>query len=249
MVTTAEYGRVMTSDHERILDAVRRLSESLKPGDLDATLQQITDAAVAVLPDVEHASITVWYDDGRLETSVPTDPMLLEVDRQQYELQEGPCYEAATETVHVISPNLAADERFPRYAPAALAQGIKAQAGLRLFETPKSQGALNLYSTRVGAFEDIETVAALFAHQAATAIAYAHEITNLQEALRTRKTIGQALGVLMERYQLTDERAFAFLTRVSQARNVKLRLVAEEMVAELATNADVAQNGSSDNAS
>jgi GAF domain-containing protein len=218
-------------DHARVLDATRRLADSLKPGDLDKTLSQITRAAIEVLPDVEYCSITVKHADGSLETVAPTHDVLREVDAAQYTLQEGPCYDSAVDTVHVIAPNLAADERFPKYAAIALAAGIRAQAGVRLFDAPKSQGALNLYSTRVGSFADIESLSALFAHQAAVAIRYATEITNLAEAVRTRTTIGQAVGIVMERYQLTDERAFAFLTRLSQHRNVKLRLVAQEIVA------------------
>ena len=218
-------------DHARVLVATRRLADSLKPGDLDKTLAQITRAAIEVLPDVEYCSITVKHADGSLETVAPTHDVLREVDAAQYTLQEGPCYDAAVDTVHVIAPNLAADERFPKYAAVAIAAGIRAQAGVRLFDAPKSQGALNLYSTRVGSFADIESLSALFAHQAAVAIRYATEITNLAEAVRTRTTIGQAVGIVMERYQLTDERAFAFLTRLSQHRNVKLRLVAQEIVA------------------
>jgi GAF domain-containing protein len=216
---------------ERLVETARRLADSLQPGDLDNTLFQITRAAIEVLPDVEYCSITIKHADGSLQTVAPTHDLLCEVDAQQYTLQEGPCYDAATDTVHVIAPNLAADERFPKYAAVALAAGIRAQAGVRLFDTPKSQGALNLYSTKVGAFEDIESLSALFAHQSAMAIAYAREIENLAEAVRTRKLIGQAIGIVMERYQLTDERAFAFLTRLSQHRNVKLRLVAQEIVA------------------
>ena len=64
------------------------------------------------------------------------------------------------------------------------------------------------------------------------AVAYAHEVRDLNEALETRRTIGQAIGILMERYELTEERAFAFLTRLSSHRNVKLRLVAQELVVE-----------------
>ncbi|HET9860003.1 MAG TPA: GAF and ANTAR domain-containing protein [Nocardioidaceae bacterium] len=218
-------------DDARVLDATRRLADSLKPGDLDKTLSQITRAAIEVLPDVEYCSITIKHADGSLETVAPTHDLLRDVDAQQYTLQEGPCYDAATETVHVIAPNLAADERFPQYAAVALAAGIRAQAGVRLFDAPKSQGALNLYSTKAGSFADIESLSELFAHQAAVAIRYATEITNLAEAVRTRTTIGQAVGIVMERYQLTDERAFAFLTRLSQHRNVKLRLVAQEIVA------------------
>ena len=218
-------------DDARVLDATRRLADSLKPGDLDKTLSQITRAAIEVLPDVEYCSITIKHADGSLETVAPTHDLLRDVDAQQYTLQEGPCYDAATETVHVIAPNLAADERFPQYAAVALAAGIRAQAGVRLFDAPKSQGALILYSTKAGSFADIESLSELFAHQAAVAIRYATEITNLAEAVRTRTTIGQAVGIVMERYQLTDERAFAFLTRLSQHRNVKLRLVAQEIVA------------------
>jgi AmiR/NasT family two-component response regulator len=64
------------------------------------------------------------------------------------------------------------------------------------------------------------------------ALDYAREIANLREAMRTRQLIGRAVGIAMERYQLTEERAFAFLARVSQTRNVKLHTVADEIVAE-----------------
>jgi AmiR/NasT family two-component response regulator len=84
----------------------------------------------------------------------------------------------------------------------------------------------------VGSFTDMSLLGQLFAHQAAVALDYAREIDNLQEAMRTRQLIGRAVGIAMERYQLNEERAFAFLARVSQTRNVKLRAVAEEVVAE-----------------
>lgn len=217
---------------ETMLDSMDRLRQSLSPGDLDHTLRQIVQAAVEVLPQVDRASITVRHEDGRLETAQPSDDALLELDSAQYDLQEGPCYDAATDSVHVIAPDLANDERFPRYAPIALRQGVHAQAGLRLFETPRSQGALNLYSPQVGAFADLDDLGELFVHQAGTAIAYAQEVDDLRKALDARRTIGQAIGILMERYELSDERAFAFLARLSSHRNVKLRTVAQEIVEE-----------------
>ncbi|WP_432941615.1 GAF and ANTAR domain-containing protein [Kribbella sp. CA-253562] len=217
----------------RLIETAQMLSKALTPGDLDHTLGQITAAAVQVLPMVDYASITILHSDGQLATVAPTDDMLLTVDAAQYEMREGPCYHAATDTVHVISSDLANDERFPRYAGVAISAGINAQAGLRIFDAPKSQGALNLYSREVGAFEDFDSLSQLFAHQAATAIAYAQEIDDLSQAIHTRGTIGQAVGIVMERYNLNDERAFAFLTRLSQDNNVKLRRVAEEIVKEL----------------
>lgn len=225
-------GKRMTQD--RVLDTIRRLSANLTPGDLDHTLDRITAAAVEVLPGVHYASITVKHEDGSLETAAPTDEMLLGVDAAQYELRQGPCYDAAVDQLYVSSPNLAADERFPQYAAMAVKAGIRAQAGVRLFDTPKpsAQGALNLYSRDVGSFSDMSVVSQLFAHQAAIALDYAREVENLQEAVKTRQAVGRAVGIVMERYGLNEERAFAFLARVSQTRNVKLRDVAAELVSE-----------------
>jgi len=178
------------------LDAMRRLAKSLTAGDLDHTLERITAAAVEILPGTHYASITVRHADGRLETFAETDPMLLGLDAAQYEFQEGPCYEAATEEAYVVSPHLASDDRFPRYAAVAVAAGIRAQAGIRLFETPKppAQGALNLYSRDVGSFSDMSILGRLFAHQSALALDYAREVHNLREAMKTRQLIGAPSG-------------------------------------------------------
>jgi GAF domain-containing protein len=218
-------------DNEPMLDTARQLRDRLTPGDLDETLKQITAAAVELLPEVEYSSITVLRPDGSLSTAAPTDPVLLDLDEAQYRLKEGPCFEAATHTDQVVSSDLRADERFPQYGQVAADKGIHAQIGVRLFDTPKSNGALNLYATRTGAFEDVDSLSALFAHQAGMAISYAHQIGTLHEAVQTRTMIGQAVGIVMERYNLNDERAFAFLKRLSSHRNVKLRLVAQEIIA------------------
>ena len=50
--------------------------------------------------------------------------------------------------------------------------------------------------------------------------------------MRTRTLIGEAVGLVMERFSLNDERAFAFLKRLSSHRNVKIRVLAEEFVDE-----------------
>jgi hypothetical protein len=219
----------MTDDG--VMDTVHRLARTLGPGDLDQTLRSITSGAVEVLPDVDEASITVLREDGRLTTVAETADLILELDAQQYELEEGPCYQAAIDTSHVISPDLANDERFPRYGRLAADRGFAAQAGIRLFDSKKGRGALNLYSHRLGAFESLDMLSALFVSQAAVAIGYAGEVSDLRIAMDTRATIGKAVGIVMERYELSDDRAFAFLTRVSQQRNIKLRLVAEETIA------------------
>ncbi len=218
-----------------LLEASRRLSTALTPDDLDNTLARVTAAAVEVLPDVDYASITVKHADGRLETFAPTAPLIVDLDAAQYEFHEGPCYEAAIETVHVTASSMASDSRFPRYGPVAAAAGVRAQAGIRLFDSAASNGALNLYSRQAGVFEDMSAVGQLFVHHAAVALSYARHIDQLQEAVETRQLIGQAVGVTMERFGLTDARAFSFLTRLSQDTNVKLRVVAQRLLDDRAS--------------
>jgi GAF domain-containing protein len=228
---TFEGFRHMTDD--AVLTATEQLMSRLTPADLAATLQAITNAAVEVLPHVDHSSITIRHADGRLDTYAVTDEKLIELDEHQFELREGPCYEGATETVHSVSSDLLHDGRYAKYGPIAADTGIRSQAGLRLFDHKGSVGALNLYAEKPGAFEDFAMLDRLFAHQAAVAISYSRQIDNLNEALRTRTVIGEAVGIVMARYGLEEQQAFAFLTRLSQTRNVKLREVARELVASV----------------
>ena len=49
-------------------------------------------------------------------------------------------------------------------------------------------------------------------------------------AVDARKLIGQAMGILMERFDVDDNRAFAILKRYSQDTNTKLRDVSEQLI-------------------
>jgi GAF domain-containing protein len=217
---------------ERLLHTAERLAERLTPADLEATLRAITTTAVEVLPQVAYASITVMHADGRLDTAAITDDLLREIDAEQHRLHEGPCVSAAEDGRQIVCNDLRADERYPRYGRFAAERGIRSQVGLTLFTSPRSNGALNLYSAGVGAFDDPESIQALFATQAGSAIRYAQEIGNLRQALESRTVIGQATGRIMERYGLAEEQAFALLQRLSSTRNMKLRDVAKELVEE-----------------
>lgn len=214
-----------------MLGTAEELRARLVPGDLDATLQAITTAAKDLVPGVQDASVSMRRSDGRLESYAMTGQTIALLDQRQSELREGPCYDTLAAASSVVSEDLLADQRYPRFGPVAAAHGIRALAGVRLFENAQTVGALNLYSREVGAFEDLGVLTRLFSSQAAVALAYSLEIEGLHEAMRSRALIGQAVGIVMERYQLSDQQAFAFLTRLSQHGNVKLRRVAEELIA------------------
>jgi AmiR/NasT family two-component response regulator len=108
--------------------------------------------------------------------------------------------------------------------------GIRSQAAIRLFESSKTVGALNLYGRQVGALDHIETVSRLFSHHAAVALSYSIEVKTLGEAVQSRTRIGQAVGIVLERYKIPEAQAFALLARLAQSRNVKLRHIADQMI-------------------
>lgn len=57
-----------------------------------------------------------------------------------------------------------------------------------------------------------------------------YRLEQLERAVEAHGRIGQALGVLMGRYQISDSCAFAALARVSQQHNLKLRALAEAVI-------------------
>ncbi len=211
-----------------LLDTVAgSLSE---PADLQETLSRITRSARDNVPGADYASISIRQPDDHLETIAPTSPLIYDADQLQYELHEGPCYDAVTDEAVAYSPDLAHDTRWPSFGPRAAALGMGSQMAIRLTHKGDSYTGLNLYSRELAAFDDPDGVAQLFSGHARVALGYASELDMLRSALATRQIIGEAIGISMERYRLTEERAFEFLIRVSQTSNVKLRDVAADIV-------------------
>jgi hypothetical protein len=109
--------------------------------------------------------------------------------------------------------------------------GVASIVSYRLYTTQDTLGALNLYSTKPDAFDadDINNGQALAAH-VGVALAASQQAEHLEMAVINRTAIGRAEGILMERFGIPPDQAFAVLRRVSQHRNVKLNCVAEELV-------------------
>lgn len=212
--------------------AMAELVDSMSDLESDS-LELLTAAACETVPGADYASITVVSANGQVETLAPTDPLLVTADQLQAELREGPCFDAATEDAMFIAEDLAHDQRWPNYGPKAAALGIGSQMGVDLHHPGDAKAALNLYARRTWLFAGEADTAELFASHASLVLGYVNASDHYQSALSSRKTIGQALGIVMERYQMNEDRAFQFLTRVSKNSNTKLRDVAADIVAGL----------------
>ncbi|MYR43458.1 GAF and ANTAR domain-containing protein [Streptomyces sp. SID5910] len=197
------------------------------------TLERITASATELVEGCDAAGILLLRD-GRVRSLAPTEQLVIESDRLQERVGEGPCFDAARNSVGErqfrIADFTASSERWPAYVPEARKLGLGSMMGILLFTEDEDLGALNFYSRRPGAFAAAdETAGWLLASHAAVAFSSARTQAQLQEAIGTRHTIGEAMGILMGSHRLTEDQAFAALRRYSQDRNVKLRDVARQV--------------------
>jgi GAF domain-containing protein len=195
------------------------------------TLDKVVLVATEIIQGCDLVGISIVHPGG-IDTPAGSDQALNRLDELQFVLHEGPCFDALQmhETVH--SPNLAEDPRWPRWGPRVAREvGVASIVSYRLFTTKDTLGALDLYSRKTNAFDsdDIYIGQALAAH-VAVALSASQHVEQLELGMANRTIIGQAEGILMERFHLPAIRAFAVLRRVSQASNVKLNRVAEQLV-------------------
>jgi transcriptional regulator with GAF, ATPase, and Fis domain len=206
------------------------------PSTVDATLDSIVHTARRSLPGIDHVGVSVARRDGGIETRAATGELVLELDQLQYTLNEGPCLYAIAAATVVRVDDAAHEDRWPAYMQEAVKRGLRSQLGVQLGVDGETLGGLNMYSTSVDRIDDdVLHLAELFAVHAALAMGRARTEEQLRSGMSTRTEIGEALGLLMERYSIDSDAAFAFLARASSVNNTKLRDIAAEVVAEANT--------------
>lgn len=197
---------------------------------LDGTLEVITRAAVELVPGAEHADITLAVRGGRLESRAGTSELPSRIDDLQQEVDDGPCLQAIWEHETVRVDDMAHEDRWPRFAPRASDAGIGSMLAFQLYTTESNLGALNLLSSSPHAFDATSvSIGGSLATHAAIAVIAAQREEQFREALQSRDTIGQAKGMLMEKFSVDADHAFSLLRQLSQERNVPLYDIARKL--------------------
>lgn len=218
---------------ERLSRTIAELARSFEhvSADLEAVLQRITTAAVELIPGTDSADILVITSGGQFDSYAATSQMPLQIDALQARTGQGPCVDAAVNTTLTHSDDLAAEARWPHFTPTAVEAGVRSIMSFRLYTHGRQSGALNLFSTRPHVFdaEAIHVGEVLAAH-AAIALVAARREQQLHSAIASRDLIGQAKGMLMERFAVDADRAFAMLVTLSQETNVPVATIAARLV-------------------
>jgi GAF domain-containing protein len=224
-----------SSDPHARADLAVRMAELARaisaPRTLEQILNDVTAAAVELIPGADAAGVLLVKRGGQFESLADTDGLVAQLDKLQQDFGEGPCAEAALQQTVVRSDDLRSESRWPSYAPAAVQLGVLSGLSFKLYTADRTAGALNLFGFQDHVWDtDAETTGTVLAAHAAAAILARSQDEQMQAALSTRDRIGQAKGIIMERYDVDDVRAFDMLRRLSQESQVKLAEVAQRVI-------------------
>ncbi|KEF94978.1 hypothetical protein K883_05163 [Mycobacterium sp. TKK-01-0059] len=216
---------------EAIIAAMRRVADAAEGHDaIEKSLAQITRAAVDLIDGVDCATVLV-ISDGGFQSIAATSVTAMEIDQAQQRTGQGPCHDAADRDVIVRSSDLREDDRWPEFAQIARAAGVLSVTSFRLYTQGANSGALNLFGFQPESLTaESEALGAMLATQAALLILAADRQQQFESALASRDVIGQAKGILMERFDVDAMQAFELLTGLSQQLNTPVKIIAERLV-------------------
>ncbi|MEV3903435.1 GAF and ANTAR domain-containing protein [Mycobacterium sp. NPDC050551] len=221
--------------HAEQPDLAARMAELARalasPSRIDDVLSGVATAALELIPGADVAGILLIGKERSFETLPGDSDLAHKLHELQMAFDEGPCVQAALDDVIVRTDDFRDETRWPQYAPACVEIGIYSGLSFKLYTADRTAGALNLFSFRPHAWSvEAETIGIVLAAHAAAAVLASRQSEQLQSALSSRDRIGQAKGVIMERYKVDDVAAFEMMRRLSQESNVRLVDIAQQVI-------------------
>lgn len=194
-------------------------------------LQRGVELVVSLVAGCDHAGVTVLTPHF-VETVAASDDVVRRGDSWQHELSEGPGLESVRRRATVVSQDLATDPRWRSWGPRAVtALGVRSMMSVLLESDGDTVGALNLYGDRPRVWDDENlALAVALAGQLTVAVADARMLDARARALLARSGMGQAQGIVMERFGLGPEEAAAYLERLAERTHLDLVHLAERIV-------------------
>jgi GAF domain-containing protein len=224
-----------------LLDAVAELADALVSDyEIVDFLYLLCSHAMRLL-DLAAAGVLLTDPGGELRLVAASTERMRMLELFEMQNREGPCLDAYEVGEQIVVPDLGAMvDRWPRFVPRALEDGLHAVYAVPLRLRAERIGAMNLFRTQIGQQDEADVaVAQVLADVASISILQERRLTaaetraeQLQDALDSRIVIEQAKGMLAERHGVTPQRAFEALRRIARDNNLHLREVAKRAVEE-----------------
>lgn len=225
-------------DEQGFRKVLERFTSTLvEPFGLETVLAGLSTDMEHVL-EVAGAGVMLEDKSGKLRLKGSSSGILRQLENLQIELDEGPCLLAFRTGETVIAADLHTDQRFPRFGPRATAVGMGAVYSFPLRWGDSVLGALNLYRSEPGGFDDKQIEAGqTFAQVATVFLVHAEDVQEskllndqLQRALESRVLIEQAKGFVAGTRQIDPDNAFTVLRHYARNRGLKLQEVAKAVI-------------------
>jgi GAF domain-containing protein len=201
-------------------------------------LHLLSDRAVQLL-GVSAAGVMLADPRGQLRLVAASSEAVRLLEVFQLEGEEGPCLETVRTGHPVIEPDLRlAQERWPRFTPAALQAGFTAVHALPMRLREQVLGGLNLFRDHPGPFDPADMrIGQALADTATIGLLHERNLRRaeivgeqLQAALNSRVVIEQAKGKLAERLGLDMDTAFTSLRSYARDHNLRLSDLAQTFI-------------------
>jgi GAF domain-containing protein len=202
-------------------------------------LYLLTDRSVQLLT-ASAAGVMLADPRGTLRVAAASTEAVELLELFQLQNDQGPCLDCFRTGQPVSAADLTGpDQRWPRFALAAVQAGFSTVEALPMRLRDQVIGALNLFRAEPGPFEPADLRIAQALADVAT-IGLLHErnvrrretvAEQLQGALNRRVVIEQAKGKLAERLGIDMERAFTMLRDYARNSHQRLTDVARDFVA------------------
>jgi signal transduction histidine kinase len=135
---------------------------------IEGILDHLVVRIVDILP-IEGAGVSLISPTIHPQFIAASDQSAMKYERLQSTLGEGPCIAAYESDTPISIPDLAAEDRFPRFSEQALAEGLEAVFTFPLRNDGRLLGALDLYRTTPGPLDEEEMATAQTLADVATA--------------------------------------------------------------------------------
>lgn len=230
----------MNAPREQVLaEAFVDLADTLVADyDVLDLLYRLADVCVELLA-ADAAGLLLSDQRGHLEPVAASTEGTRLLELFQLQTDQGPCLDCFRSGAPVTCTDLAqAEDRWPRFAAHAVAEGFASVHALPLRLRTEVIGALNLFCTAPGPLPDADLRLAQALADVAT-IGILHEravrrgevlAEQLQHALNSRIVLEQAKGALAERAGIDPDEAFLRLRRHARAHNLRLTELARAVV-------------------
>lgn len=227
----------LTNDIGGVLESMEQVSDYL---------ERVVHAVRRHVSGCDEVGVTI-LSAGRPHTAAYTTVQTLEIDAVQYALDDGPCLDAArNRRENRVDDVVVDDGRWPEFSRECREDGLRSLLALPLVSGEECVGAINLYGWKPNAFDAFEAslvrVAASRCADAVVAVSALDGVRRLagqlEQAMASRAVIEQAKGIIMAMRGVPEHEAFEVLRKTSQDRNVKVRVLAQQIVTGVVTPED-----------